>query len=850
MVITSQNLLPIFYSVYYLKLEAMHSRLLRWFLFLIIIFSSFNVKSQEIPVDIVKRVTNSSNIFEGRVIRSDSYWSHDKKYIYTSSTIQIYKIFKGDITCGKIEVITDGGNVNDTTLEISHNLVLKEGMVGIFLCNETTKELPVVDFYPENNPLKLDFPYGVEAFIKYFEDGVNKEVVDWQFQLDSLAQAYDLMQIYTTLNLVDCNPGTVILHNHQNDLQHVVAPHFPNAPITMPNPQVRMFGGSELKVELLNRHITSTIPRYFEFDIALGDNVDTLWFSNADITLNFDTNVFYGNVVTNYRIFPSKTGIISNSTAYAVNVYDDPNASNQVVLQVIPTLSVIDSLVNIPSTPTPIVHVALEIVDCNYSSYISMVDAQSGFSDSAFYRGQWINYDQNNINSIIEFPSCGMHIDAVTSSHSPLRGGTGDIVTISGLNFDTARGGGNVFLRNANDSYSFLPLDSTDYIQWSDSLITFSLPGYIENSQFHVDNQYGVAGSGIFILKNNAGDSISGDSITVWFSNRDSWSNYRQTKIPWYLSKADISSNDGYEFRYDNEFSNMVHPDRYNVLDVAIKQWVCLNNVNFLLGDSIVPVVDTARGEGINMIQFGVTPAINILATTLQWNRLLCANITIPEIDIIINRSIKDSLFYSTDCTEDVPANKYDFYSIILHELGHAHSLNHENNWHDIMYFAQRPINQILPGNERNIFIKFDYTARDGSAYVMNELSDSSLVNCPQYNPMTPRYYSECDSLPGRLTIGCSPIGIDEVAGPISELEVYPSPAINYLDLRFKVESYSTISIQIIDILGRKINGEKHRVNSGMVKRKYDISELPSGLYFVVISTNGNSILMKKFIKE
>ena len=120
MVITSQNLLPIFYSVYYLKLEAMHSRLLRWFLFLIIIFSSFNVKSQEIPVDIVKRVTNSSNIFEGRVIRSDSYWSHDKKYIYTSSTIQIYKIFKGDITCGKIEVITDGGNVNDTTLEISH----------------------------------------------------------------------------------------------------------------------------------------------------------------------------------------------------------------------------------------------------------------------------------------------------------------------------------------------------------------------------------------------------------------------------------------------------------------------------------------------------------------------------------------------------------------------------------------------------------------------------------------------------------------------------------------------------------------------------------------------------------
>ncbi len=98
--------------------------------------------SQQIPEDIVKRVTNSPFIFEGRVIRDDSYWSSEEKTIYTSHTIEIFKVLKGadlGFRCGTVELITLGGKVGDEEMEVSHNLVLRKGMMGVFLCDENQR---------------------------------------------------------------------------------------------------------------------------------------------------------------------------------------------------------------------------------------------------------------------------------------------------------------------------------------------------------------------------------------------------------------------------------------------------------------------------------------------------------------------------------------------------------------------------------------------------------------------------------------------------------------------------------------------------------------------------------------
>ena len=95
-------------------------------------------------------------------------------------------------------------------------------MIGIFLCSPSQKELPLIDYYSETNPLVLDFPYDIQGYIKYFNDNFNKAIVDYQYSLDSLAQAYNLIELYTQLNYVDCGgPAPVVGHQIVQSPVHI-----------------------------------------------------------------------------------------------------------------------------------------------------------------------------------------------------------------------------------------------------------------------------------------------------------------------------------------------------------------------------------------------------------------------------------------------------------------------------------------------------------------------------------------------------------------------------------------------------------------------------------------------------
>jgi hypothetical protein len=112
--------------------------------------------SQEVPIDIVNRVNSVNYIFEGEVIKSNPYYSNDGQYIYTSNTIEITKLLKGNIECGTIEIITIGGDMGDLRLNTSHTLKLNIGSKGIFLCSQTNRPVSVIDFYQESNIEKLE----------------------------------------------------------------------------------------------------------------------------------------------------------------------------------------------------------------------------------------------------------------------------------------------------------------------------------------------------------------------------------------------------------------------------------------------------------------------------------------------------------------------------------------------------------------------------------------------------------------------------------------------------------------------------------------------------------------------
>jgi len=100
-------------------------------------FSFLNVRSQclTLNVPLENRVNDADLIIEGSVISKTSYWNEDKSKIYTSNMVDVYKIFKGKLLNNQIEVVTEGGIVDDYWVRINPALEVTIGETGIFLLN-------------------------------------------------------------------------------------------------------------------------------------------------------------------------------------------------------------------------------------------------------------------------------------------------------------------------------------------------------------------------------------------------------------------------------------------------------------------------------------------------------------------------------------------------------------------------------------------------------------------------------------------------------------------------------------------------------------------------------------------
>ena len=83
------------------------NKVLLFFIALTLISTDLSAQLQAVPLE--QRVENSSLVFEGKVLRKSSFWDTDRKHIYTSNLVSVYKVFKGELSNSIVEVITIGG---------------------------------------------------------------------------------------------------------------------------------------------------------------------------------------------------------------------------------------------------------------------------------------------------------------------------------------------------------------------------------------------------------------------------------------------------------------------------------------------------------------------------------------------------------------------------------------------------------------------------------------------------------------------------------------------------------------------------------------------------------------------
>ena len=114
-------------------------------------------------VSLSKQIEKSTLVLEGKVLSKKSFWDTNHQKIYTINTVEVSKVFKGEIL-PTIEIITLGGVVGMDAQIVYPSLKLNIDDTGVFTLYNNHLEL---ESKKETNKIKFK-PYGsLQGFYKY-----------------------------------------------------------------------------------------------------------------------------------------------------------------------------------------------------------------------------------------------------------------------------------------------------------------------------------------------------------------------------------------------------------------------------------------------------------------------------------------------------------------------------------------------------------------------------------------------------------------------------------------------------------------------------------------------------------
>lgn len=259
----------------------------------------------------------------------------------------------------------------------------------------------------------------------------------------------------------------------------------------------------------------------------------------------------------------------------------------------------------------------------------------------------------------------------VISNFSPTtsEAGTYTLLTINGSNFGATAG--SVLFGNADDGGSSFITAASSLIQsWSDNQITVFVPEGASTASIKVTNssaQTGTSSGTLTITYNISGLNSGGIDYT-----------------------ADLVSNNGtggYNFTFNTSYYS--NTDAVNRYEDVINQWKCETGINWKSNGASTTSTACEGSDGINVVTFDNSCALGagVLGTCYSYYSGCSSSgklyWKVSEIDVKFDSGTNWN--YTTGAPSGA---QYDFYSVMLHEMGHGHQLGHVGVSSDVMYWS------------------------------------------------------------------------------------------------------------------------------------------------------------------
>ena len=265
---------------------------------------------------------------------------------------------------------------------------------------------------------------------------------------------------------------------------------------------------------------------------------------------------------------------------------------------------------------------------------------------------------------------------------------------------------------------------STDLIHWTDTEIRLKIP---KN-----------AGSGTMQIKHANGSTIGTPDIEVlWAVNPIYHTNQAlPEKVRQRVHFVDVNDAGGYTVQVNTTTGFSENAAAVAALNRAISKWQCSSDVNWVIDETGTATENEKDGLCIAHFSKDLPNGVLAVATSRYKAKVnsSCPNYNamwrLSEFDIAFaDPSILPSGFEWNYTTSDPSAFQYDFESIALHELGHAHGLAHVIDESSVMHYA------IANGETKRQLSEHEL---EGAAHKMSySTTESCISSITEMSPFT-----------------------------------------------------------------------------------------------------------------